>query len=168
MSVTTAERLENPAAIEAVPTRDEPLDPRPRATGESAWPAAFTIHCFHLGSVFVAVDESLWSRRRFFLDVARAWNGYTAAERQMVRFDWPQGGLDTGADRSFQAFFEHQASTADHRLVCGTLVTALLGERQPDDVAWVGGALYLDGQTTPAVKRRIWQHLTEASFTGRA
>ena len=130
---------------------------------ETAWPAAFTIHCFHLGSVFVAVDESLWSKRRFFLDVARAWNGFAAAERQMMRFDWPQGGLDTGADRSFQAFFEHQASTASHRIVCGPLIVLLLGEQQPADVSWVGGSLYLDGQTTPAAKRRIWQHLLEAT-----
>ncbi len=145
-----------------------PVDAAPRgagqtATKETAWPAAFTIHCFHLGSVFVAVDEALWSKRRFFLDVARAWDGYSAAERQMVRFDWPQGGLDTGADRSFQAFFEHQASTASHRLVCGPLVLLLLGETPPADVSRVGGAVYLDGQTTPAAKIRIWRHLLEAT-----
>ena len=139
-----------------------PDRPESAAPGSSAaLPAAFTIYCFQLGDVFAVVEESLWSRRRFFLDVARAFNGFAPAERTTVRFDWPQGGLDAGADRAFQAFYEHQAGQVRHRMICGPLAVTLLGQAVPDDVAWVAGALYLDGETGPAVKQRIWHRLRE-------
>ena len=137
----------------------EPDSPVAAPPDAGPWPSAFTIHCFHLGDVFVAVDETLWNRRRFFGDVARAFNGFAKADRALVRFDWPQGGLATGADRAFQAFYRHQGNDARHRIVCGPLSAGLLGHDAPSEVGALGDALYLDGQTTPSVKRRIWEYI---------
>ena len=113
---------------EAPPPRETARTERPAPAAAPA-PEPFSIHCFRLGRVFVAADEGAWRRRRYLLDVARAMNGFAAAERSSMRFDWPQPGVSASsrAERAFSAFLDGQMTPGMRALIAGARAAALAG-----------------------------------------
>ena len=142
-------------------TRREVATPSPPVDGPVPV-AAFRIRCFRYGRVFVALAEEAWPWRRFLLDVARAMNGFAAAERQDLVFDWPQPGADpAGGGRAFRAFLGHQTRDGERTLISGRRVLDLLGA-EAHETALVDGRVYvIPVAPDPAAKKRLWDLIRE-------
>lgn len=121
-------------------------------------PQAFRIRCFRYGRVFVALAEDAWPLRRYLLDVAKAMNGFKAAQRKDMVFEWPQPGADpAGAARAFRAFVGHQTGDGERALISGRRVLELLGGRATE-TGLVDGRLYVAPDAPDATaKKSLWR-----------
>ena len=98
--------------------------------------------------------------RRLLLDVAWALNGFQAAERRDIVFDWPQPG----------AFFRHQARTVEdvRVLISGARVVTLLGQSSPAESCILNGWLYVrPGPLDATAKRSVWRLIQEFDADGK-
>ena len=137
-----------------------PVAAEPSALGDTtSAETAFRIRCFRYGQVFVALAEDAWPWRRFLLDVARAMNGFTVAERQDLVFDWPQPGADPGGGgRAFRAFLGHQTRNGEHTLMSGQRVLDLVGGADASDRT--KGRIYVPpGAPDADTKKRLWDRI---------
>ena len=148
-------RTAPPERVEAPPVAAERRAPRDTASAETA----FRIRCFRYGQVFVALAEDAWPWRRFLLDVARAMNGFTVAERQDMVFDWPQPGADPGGGgRAFRAFLGHQTRNGERTLMSGQRVLDLVGGADAAD--GTEGRIYVPpGAPDADTKKRLWDRI---------
>ncbi len=142
-------------------SRPEP--PSGRVATSALVAEAFRIRCCHYGGVFVAIAEDAWPRRRFLIDVALALNGFQAAERRELVFDWPQPGAGSGGEgRAFRAFFNHQTRDGARVVLAGSRVPELLGLSPPRQTCVIDGYLYITSQAPDArAKRALWQLIRE-------
>ena len=127
----------------------------------------FRVRCFRYGKVFVALAEDAWPQRRFLLDVALAMNGFEAAQRRDLAFDWPQPGAGVGggpgsAGRSFRAFFGHQTRDGCVTLIAGSRVATLLGHDAPPTTCRLEGHVYVAPDAHAAEdKKALWRLIRE-------
>ncbi len=107
----------------------------------------------------MALAEDAWPWRRFLLDVARAMNGFTVAERQDLVFDWPQPGADPGGGgRAFRAFLGHQTRNGERTLMSGQRVLDLVGGADATDRT--EGRIYVPpGAPDADTKKRLWDRI---------
>ena len=89
-------------------------------------------------------------------------NGFAAAERQDLVFDWPQPGADpAGGGRAFRAFLGHQTRAGERTLISGRRVLDLLGA-QAQETALVDGRVYVTpAAPNPAAKKQLWDLIRE-------
>lgn len=123
----------------------------------------YRVHCFHYGNVFAALAEDAWPERRFLLDVALAMNGFSAAERRDLTFDWPQPGATAGRGKqSFRAFFSHQTRDDACTLIAGGRVATLLDFDAPAATCRLDRHIYVAPNAhTADEKKALWQLIRE-------
>ena len=86
-------------------------------------------------------------------------NGFDAADREDVVFDWPQPGVDpTGGGRAFRAFLGHQTRNGERSLLSGQRVLDLL-DSDGDETR---GRIYVAPDPPDAnAKKELWRRIRQ-------